>query len=265
MEKIKFSIITVSYNSKDTIARTIESVIGQTYKNLEYCIIDGNSTDGTVDIIKRYHSQYPEIIKYVSEPDSGIYDAMNKGVLMSTGNIVGIVNSDDWLELDALENVSRSVDDNGNDLEALYCGGINYHFVSGEIKQRIVNLTAFRHNAKFYIVNGVRHPGLFVPKSVYDSIGVFCEEMKLSADADFMLRCYFKGIRFIDINAIVSNMSEGGLSTCRTKKAIETSRRDRKILLRNFNKKGLSFLWLYYSWFLRGSIRRFLIKTGLYR
>ena len=105
MNKIKISIVTVSFNSKLTIARTIDSVVGQTYRNIEYCIVDGNSIDGTVDIIKKYHSLYPEIIKFVSEPDKGIYDAMNKGIKMATGDIIGIVNSDDWHMTDILTNM----------------------------------------------------------------------------------------------------------------------------------------------------------------
>ena len=105
MKKIKFSIITPCYNSEKTIKRTIESVVNQSYKNIEYILIDGGSKDKTVEIIQEYQSKYPKLIKYISEKDSGIYDAMNKGIKLATGDIVGIVNSDDYYELDALKNI----------------------------------------------------------------------------------------------------------------------------------------------------------------
>ena len=101
----KVSIITVCFNSAKTIRDTIESVINQTYKNIEYIIVDGGSTDGTIDIIKEYE---PYIAKWVSESDDGIYDAMNKGIMMSTGEIIGLVNSDDFLELEAIKNVVKT-------------------------------------------------------------------------------------------------------------------------------------------------------------
>ena len=90
---MKVSIITVSLNSENTIAQTIESILSQTYNNIEYIIIDGNSSDGTVEIIKTYRNK---ISKFISEPDNGIYDAMNKGIAQATGDIVGILNSDDF-------------------------------------------------------------------------------------------------------------------------------------------------------------------------
>lgn len=91
------SIITVTYNSAETLERTIKSVFSQTFKDIEYCIIDGGSTDATLDIIGKYAKEYPEHIKWISEKDRGIYDAMNKGVKLCTGDVIGILNSDDFL------------------------------------------------------------------------------------------------------------------------------------------------------------------------
>jgi glycosyltransferase involved in cell wall biosynthesis len=92
---MKISIITVCFNSVKTIRTAIKSVLSQVDIDLEYLLVDGNSTDGTVDIIKEYAEKYTEIIKWVSEPDKGIYDAMNKGIAVATGDIIGIINSDD--------------------------------------------------------------------------------------------------------------------------------------------------------------------------
>lgn len=94
MENLKISIITVSYNAAKTIEQTIQSVVNQTYDNIEYIIIDGGSTDGTVDIIKKYEDK---IAYWVSEPDKGIYDAMNKGILKASGEYIYFLGADDWL------------------------------------------------------------------------------------------------------------------------------------------------------------------------
>ena len=104
---MKISIITVCYNSEKTIKNTIDSVLSQTYKNYEYIIIDGKSTDNTVNLIKKYQKKFDNKLKYISEKDNGIYDAMNKGVLRAIGGIIGIVNSDDWLEPKALDIVAE--------------------------------------------------------------------------------------------------------------------------------------------------------------
>ena len=99
----QFSIITICYNSSATIERTIKSVLAQTFTDYEYIIVDGGSKDSTLDIVKKYEPLFDGRMKWKSEPDKGIYDAMNKGISRSSGTIIGIVNSDDWLEADALE------------------------------------------------------------------------------------------------------------------------------------------------------------------
>lgn len=262
---MRFSIITICYNSEKTIERTIKSVLAQTYKDYEYIIVDGSSKDGTLDILKRYEPLFEERMKWKSEPDKGIYDAMNKGISRSSGEIIGIVNSDDWLEPDALEKVQAAIEANQNNMDALYCGGINYHLIGGGIKEWPVNIKALHRDAKMYLVSGVRHPGLFVPKGIYERFGDFNEAMKLSADADFMLRCYYAGVPFVDIKAIVSNMSEGGLSTVDTARTLDIFKNDRKTLLRSFGKSGLSYLWLYYSWVFRKKIKKLAKRIRLYK
>ncbi len=257
---MRFTIITIAFNSEKTIERTIKSVLAQTYKDYEYVLVDGASKDGTLDIVRRYEPLFEGRMKWKSEPDKGIYNAMNKGIKRANGDIIGIVNSDDWLENDALEKVKDAIDANNCDMDSLYCGGINFHHSSGEVKKAGVNIKALHRDAWLYIVSGVRHPGLFVPKRIYDEIGLFNDKMRLSADADFMLRCYYQNINFVDIHAFVSNMAEGGISTCMTKEAKAISRADRKIMLKSFGKTGWSYYWLFFVWYFGVGIVRFLKK-----
>lgn len=255
---MKYTIITVSYNSEKTIERTIKSVLVQSYINYEYIIVDGASKDGTLDIVKKYEPLFEGRMVWKSEPDTGIYNAMNKGIKMSTGDIIGIVNSDDWLESDALALVAKAYDDNNKNNNTLYCGGINYHKVDGRVKKWDVNLKSFKRQVPLLIMSGIRHPATFVPKNVYNSIGLFNEKMKLSADQDFVLRCYYGGVCFYEIHHILSNMSEGGLSTEETERSKRISEEDRKIMLKQFGKTGVSYYWLWYSWKFRGWMKRLL-------
>lgn len=254
------SIITICYNSEKTIERTIKSVLAQSYKDYEYIIVDGASKDGTLEIVKQYEPLFDGRMNWKSEPDKGIYDAMNKGIRMSTGGIIGIVNSDDWLEPDALDVVAKVFEENNRNANALYCGGISYHRIDGSVKRWDVNLRSFKRQASLYIMSGIRHPATFVPKSVYNQIGLFDDQMRLSADQDFILRCYFGGSQFVEIKQVLSNMSEGGLSTEGSERAMRYSTEDRIIMLKKFNKKGFSYLWLLYSWKFRGVVKRLLAR-----
>ena len=134
----KFSIITISYNSESSIERTIKSVLSQSYKNYEYIVVDGGSIDKTIDIIKQYEPLFEGRMKWVSEPDKGIYNAMNKGVSRSDGDIIGIVNSDDWLEEESLQkiiNVTETINDISN---CIICGSLRFHYENG-VKQVFIS------------------------------------------------------------------------------------------------------------------------------
>lgn len=255
---MKFSLITICYNSEKTIERTLKSVLNQSYKDYEYIIVDGASSDATLDIIKQYAPLFEDRMRWKSEPDTGIYNAMNKGIERSSGDIIGIVNSDDWLEPDALEIIANTFAHNRNNTNALYCGGIYYHRTNGTIKRWDANIQSFKRQVSLYIMSGIRHPATFVPRQVYMKIGLFNEQMKLSADQDFILRCYYGGVKFIEIPQILSNMSEGGFSTEGSVKAERIATEDRKIMLHNFKKRGIAYYWLFYSWKIRGLINKIL-------
>ena len=253
---MKYSIITICFNSDKTIERTIKSVLAQTYKDYEYIIVDGASKDGTMDIVKRYEPLFEGRMKWKSEPDRGIYNAMNKGIQRASGEIIGIVNSDDWLEPNALDIVANAFVQNGKDTNALYCGGIYYHKTNGTIKRLDANIKSFKRQVHLYIMSGIRHPATFVPRQVYEKIRLFNAQMKLSADQDFVLRCYYGGVGFVEIPEVLSNMSEGGLSTEGSERSKKLSTEDRKLMLHNFNKRGLEYYWLFYTWKLRGIVKK---------
>lgn len=201
--KLLVSIITVTYNSAKTLEETIKSVINQSYSNIEYIIIDGGSTDGTLNIIKKY-SDY--ISYWVSEPDKGIYDAMNKGINIAKGEIIGIINSDDWYEKDIINEIVQNYIKYGEN--KIYHGNIKFHYKNGtfEEKKPIINLKNFYKGTILF------HPTFFVPKKIYNTIGVFNLSYKIAADYDFMLRNYINNITFIYINKCISNMRKEGES-----------------------------------------------------
>lgn len=198
----KVSIITVAKNSEKTIERTIQSVMMQTFKNIEYIIIDGASSDKTLEIAKKYQKNNGSTIKIVSEPDFGIYDAMNKGIKLSTGALIGILNSDDWYEVDAVEKIVEAYKENS---EALLYGMIRT-FENGK------EFMTFTVTPEFMQRNMIPHPSCFVPRSLYSKYGFFSTEYKYASDLDFLLRLYKNDVPFIKINCIIANFDTGGIT-----------------------------------------------------
>ena len=195
------SIITVCLNSEKTIEQTIKSVLGQTYKNIEYIIVDGQSSDGTLNIVNKYKSQ---IAKIVSEPDEGLYYAMNKGISMATGDIVGIINSDDWYEPYTVEEVVTCFHETN---AAIVYGDLLEVGVEQNQLMVLKNIEDLREDLK------VPHPTFFVKKEVYDIYGQFDVQYKIAADLDFVLRILNKGIKFERVKKVLANFRMGGLSS----------------------------------------------------
>jgi glycosyltransferase involved in cell wall biosynthesis len=202
------SIITVCYNSEKTIRRTIESVLIQTYENIEYIIIDGASTDGTLDIIKEYEPKFQGRMKWISEPDDGIYFAMNKGISMARGVLIGIVNSDDFYEKQAVEAMMSSMTD--SPYQILY--GMERLWKDG----REERISLMYHT--FLRERMISHPASFITMKLYKDYGMYDTEFVSAADYDFMLRMYDKPeVEFIPVNKLISNFSSGGM--CSTSRA----------------------------------------------
>lgn len=212
---MEFSIITVSYNSESTIRRTIESIINQTFQNFEYIIIDGASSDNTNKIIEDYKIILGDKLTHISEPDKGIYHAMNKGIEMAKGKIIGIVNSDDWLEPDALEIVANNTKD--KDLSnIILCGWMKFHYNDGKVQELKINEKKYKKRTEKYRM-GLNHPATFVPLMVYNKIGLFDTKIKISADVDFIIRCFKNGVDVCFVNHVLTNMFDGGISNRFTK------------------------------------------------
>ena len=192
------SVITVAYDADPFIEKTIQSVLSQTYSPIEYIIIDGGSTDKTVDIIKKYNDH---IAYWRSEKDNGISEAFNKGLARATGEIIGIINADDWYETDTIEKV---VADFGN-TDIIYG-----------------DLQIWKKEKKDFIQKGdhklltremtVNHPTVFIKKDCYKKWGTFSEEYKCAMDYDLMLRLYTSNCSFEYIPLVLSNMRLEGFS-----------------------------------------------------
>lgn len=198
----KVSLITVCYNAEKTIERTIKSVLSQSYSNIEYIIIDGKSTDSTLDLVNNYKLK---ISKIISEPDGGIYDAMNKGISYATGSIVGIINSDDWYEKDAVENIVRTFESTD--------AGIVYGKARMIYEDQSSTFTeeGILDNLWYNVV--MIHPAVFIKKEVYDNYGLYDLSYKLSADYELLLRCYTNSVKYVYTDKYIVNYVLGGQSS----------------------------------------------------
>ena len=200
------TIITVCYNSEKTIAQTIESVLHQTYPDIEYLIVDGKSSDGTMKIVEDYRTAFGGRMKAVSEPDNGIYDAMNKGIHMASGELIGIINSDDFYEHDAVEKMVK-----------VYRKGmcaVLYGAVRNLVDGREESVSILSH--EFLDRRMIGHPACFITKSAYDKYGLYDTKYCSVADYDLMLRYRDSGgVEFVPVYEIVANFRSGGMSSSR--------------------------------------------------
>lgn len=201
----KLSIITVVYNDVSKINRTIESVLAQKKDYVEYIIIDGASTDGTLEEIYKYEN---EIDKIVSEKDGGIYNAMNKGIELSEGDIIGILNSGDEFYDNAVELVYKNYEKYGD--KYLYNYSMNI-IKDEEIKKSIIRTEEdININGRFLMF--LNHPSLFVPKKIYENYGLYDERFKIGADKDFVYRVLKEGINVLFFEDFTTKMEAGGIS-----------------------------------------------------
>ncbi len=210
----KISVITPSFNSAKTIEKTILSVINQQKKYpLEYIVVDGGSTDNTCKIIQEYvtnknidNFKLKVKLKYISEPDSGAYDAMNKGINLATGEIIGIINSDDWYLEDAIKTVEEEFEKHP-DIDILYSPIENYYkgeyiatFIPGELEKLSIRFT-------------LNHPSCFIKKSAYIAAGLYNLQYKIAADYDMILRLFNNGFKFHSIETSLAAYSLNGMSS----------------------------------------------------
>lgn len=220
---IKISIITAAYNSAKTIDDTMRSVLEQTYGNIEYIVVDGGSTDGTMDIVRGYEKHFQGRLKYLSEQDKGIYDAMNKGIRMASGEVVGLLNSDDYFTAhDVVEKLAAAFDD--SDVDAVY-GDI--HFVHAGRPDKTVRY----YSSKFFHPIWLRfgfmpaHPSFYLRKEIYERVGGYRLDYQIAADYEMMVRLFVVNrIKGVYLSKDFVTMRLGGAST--------RSIRSRMILIR---------------------------------
>lgn len=204
MEEIFVSVLTPCYNSESTIEQTLVSIENQTYKNIEYIIIDGGSTDHTLALIEKHRNKLPQKITIISENDNGIYDAMNKGISLAKGQLIGIVNSDDWYEDDTIEQAVRNYQ--RNPYEVVYGMQRNY------LKEKEKATFIYHHD--FLPEQMITHPTCFVTKQAYERFGFFDIKYCSAADYDLMLRFWeSQQVVFTPVMKVMSNFRLGGMSS----------------------------------------------------
>lgn len=231
---IKVTLITVSYNSEATIRRTIKSVLGQTYGNIEYLIIDGASSDGTLSAAHEFDELfeakgYSYIIK--SEPDGGIYDAMNKGIKAASGELIGIINADDYYEPIAVSEAVASYMRTGYDY---FYGDVRLIKADGSSiikRSRPDVLVTSRH---------WNHPSSFVPKETYEKLGLF-KNKGIHDDFDFYLRVRAAGMKIVIRNRVLADFNTGGTSN---DKSVTKSLRRIRDRFRCYTDNGYSPLYI---------------------
>jgi glycosyltransferase involved in cell wall biosynthesis len=202
------TVITVVLNGESHLEKAIESVLGQSYKNLEYILIDGGSTDGTLDIIRKYEDR---IAYWISEKDNGLYDAMNKGISKASGEIIGILNSDDWYEPEAVEII---VDHFRNHPS----GGVYYGLLRVWENEHVQSIQG---NTDFLLSKyNISHPTCFVRSDVYKQFGVFDTRYRIDGDYELMLRYRKNKVPFVFIERVLANFRIGGISITQDKKRI---------------------------------------------
>jgi glycosyltransferase len=206
---MKVSLITTCYNREKTIRDAIESVLSQDYPDIEYIVVDGASTDNSLTIINQYNTR---IVSIISEPDSGMYEAINKGLRIATGDVIGLLHSDDFLF--APNTISHIVDRFAQlDCDLVYGNGL---FVDAENIHKIVRNWISGNYGKSKIHWGwlPLHPTVYIRKTCIDRIGMYDERFQISADSDFLIRCLYKeNLAVSYLNEYIVRMRMGGLST----------------------------------------------------
>lgn len=219
---MKVSIITVAYNSAKTIEDTLKSVVNQCYSDIEYIIIDGGSTDNTLDILTQYE---PKIDLIVSEKDKGIYDAMNKGVARATGDVIGILNSDDFYVDDQV--IAKVVKLFDSSIDAVYADLV-YVDPIDTAKVTRTWLSGVYKEGSFLKGWMPPHPTFFVRKQVYEKFGAYSLQLCSAADYEFMLRVIHKqGIKLAYLPEIIVRMRAGGASNASIKNRLKANKEDR--------------------------------------
>ena len=223
---MKISIITATYNSAKTLEVCMNSVLNQTYQNIEYILIDGNSTDETLKLIKTKASEFKRII-WISEKDKGIYDALNKGIEKATGDVIGFVHSDDFLADSSILNTIANIFETKN-VDGVYG---NLHYVNFDNVNHVVRNWKSQPFKKGLLSKGwmPAHPTLFLKSEIYRKHGSFSLDYRIAADYEFILRIFkVNNYKFFYLPQTITKMRVGGASNRSLKNLILKTREDYK-------------------------------------
>lgn len=211
------TIVTVAFNSAATLARTIDSVAAQTYVPIEYIIIDGGSSDGTLDLI---HRRGADIDLWISEPDKGISDAFNKGIALASGEFIALVNSDDWLEPDQMRKAVEALQRTRADF---VFGNMKVHGADGteqfELKGDPEYRTRIRHT-----MPDLNHPSMVCRREAYERHGLYDTDLRVAMDYEWLLRAHIGGAKGMYVPELTSHMGDGGVSNHNIRIAFEETR-----------------------------------------
>lgn len=253
---VKFSIITVTFNCRSSIERTLQSVLSQQGVELEYILIDAASTDGTVDLIKQYAAEDCRV-RWISEPDQGISDAFNKGIKLAAGTVVGILNSDDTYTAGALAKVAR-----------LFIQNPDCAVAHGDmLRLNAAGAPLFRLTPEADIGRAVwqrmpiYHPTTFVAREIYHEVGLFDVGLKTSMDYDLILRISRGAYRFCYLPEILAEMPYGGVSERRLLRRLQEG----FIIRTRYGFPRYKACCLFAWGLLKGSVKAVLTHTGLSR
>lgn len=225
------TIITVVLNGSRSLEQTIQSVLEQDYPHLEYIVIDGGSTDGTVDIIRKYENR---IDYWVSEPDNGIYDAMNKGISLAQGELIGLLNADDYYEPHALHAVAAMYA--ASQTKGIFYG--NCYIIQEDLGLRY---KSYGHT-RFWRGMGFPHQAMFVSRAVHTDLGSYDTDYQIAADYDFVLKALANNIPILNVDATLVNYRNNGLSGSNLYASLSE--------IRKINRKRFGFLSIPHARFL---------------
>ena len=224
---MKISIITITYNSAKTLSRALESVQSQTYPEIEHVIVDGASTDGTKSLIENYAKQHKNV-RWISEKDKGIYNALNKGIAMATGDIIGFLHSDDVLfSPRSIEQIAAAFED--SNIDVVY-GDLQY-CREGKIVRRWKSNAFHPYSLKYGWMPP--HPTVYVRKEVYAQVGEYDEWFRISADYDMILRIFGAKFKTCYLPEVLVSMEMGGASNKDAKSRLSKTQEDYIVLKKN--------------------------------
>lgn len=251
---MKLSIITVTWNSEKTIRDTIESVLNQTFHNYEYLVVDGASKDATVDIIREYEPRFEGRMRWISEPDKGIYDAMNKGFQMASGDVLMLINSDDlFADENSLKYIAETFQLNPQ-IDAIYA---DLCYVAPNNTSKIIRRWKTKEQKPFAKGWLPAHPTFYVRREIYQKYGYFDLDFKLAADFELMLRFVEKyKLKLLYLPKYLVKMRYGGA----TSGSIKNIYKQNVECIRAFEKNGIKCSPFYIIYRFFPKIKQFLRK-----